>query len=101
MTLELLSSKLILPASYFPPANTPQEKAGDYLPKLLKQRADEPDASHAKRVKDHLTIITDQQFTNISYLVDPDDPSQARFLNLYEELQAVRATMKHSKKCSE
>ena len=100
MALEMLSSKLILPASYFPPAN-PQEKAGDYLPKLLKQRADEPDASHAKRVRDHMTIITDQQFTNISYLVDPDDPSQARFLNLYEELQAVRATMKHSKKCSE
>ena len=86
MTLEMLSSKLILPTSYFPPANTPQEKVGDYLPKLLKQRTDEPDASHAKRVRDHMTIITDQQFINISYLVDPDDPSQARFLNLYEEL---------------
>ena len=94
VTLGLLSSKLILPASYFPPVDPQEKTGGEYLPKLLKQRADEPDASHAKRVKDHMTIITDQQFANLSHLVDPDDPAQMRFLNLYTELQAVRAAMK-------
>ena len=30
-----LTSKIILPLSYFPPAD-PKERVGDYLPKILK-----------------------------------------------------------------
>ena len=30
-----LTTKIILPASYFPPAD-PKERVGDYLPKILK-----------------------------------------------------------------
>ena len=61
------------------------------MPKLLKQRGDEPDESHAERVKNHLLLVSDLEFANISYLVDPDDPEQARFVNLYTEIQSMRA----------
>ena len=54
-----LSSKLILPPSYFPPVDS-KTKSGEYLPKILKQLANESDAAHAERVRNHLTIITDQ-----------------------------------------
>ena len=84
-TLTQLTSKITLPLSYFPPAD-PKERVGEYLPKILKQQASEEDSAHADRVKNHLTIVTDTQFANIGHLVDPDDPAQVRFLNLYTEL---------------
>ena len=36
----------------------------------------ESDQAHAKRIKDYLLLLTDEQFTSFGYMIDPEDPAQ-------------------------
>ena len=56
------------------------------MPKILKQMNSESDAAHAKRVKDYFILISDEQFTGIGHLIDPEDPDQQHFLMFYNEM---------------
>ena len=88
--LTVLSKGITIHPSYFDQTNG----RAFCLPKILKQGKEEADEAHATRVKNHLTLVTDEQFANIGHLVDPDDPTQARFLHLYTEIQSFRALHK-------
>ena len=39
----------------------------------MKQQRLEPDETHMKRLKEHLLLLSDEQFIQLGYLIDPDD----------------------------
>ena len=57
-SMRKLSQKITLHNSYYVPDKEYPES--HCLPKILKQMPNESDASHSKRVKDYLLIITDE-----------------------------------------
>lgn len=77
------SHKLILVKSYFDNNDT-----GYKFPKLLKQFKAEDDVQYEGRVKNYLLCMSEEQFSLAANLVDPDDPKQQTFLELYTEIQA-------------
>ena len=36
----------------------------------------ESDVAHAKRVKDYMILLTDEQFTSFGHLINPEDEDQ-------------------------
>ena len=39
----------------------------------MKQQRLEPDDAHMKRLKEHMLLLSDEQFINLGHLIDPDD----------------------------
>ena len=50
----------------------------------------ESDVAHAKRVKDYLLLLTDEQFTSFGYMIDPEDPEQTQFVMFYNQVLQMR-----------
>ena len=46
----------------------------------------ETDAAHARRIKDYLLLLTDEQFTSFGYMIDPEDPDQTQFVMFYNQV---------------
>lgn len=80
------SYKLILVNSYFA-AND----MGFRFPKLLKQFKAEGDVAYENRVKNYLLCMSEEQFSLAANLVDPDDPKQQQFIELYNDAQNQRS----------
>ena len=80
------SYKLILVNSYFA-AND----MGFRFPKLLKQFKAEGDVAYENRVKNYLLCMSEEQFSLAANLVDPDDPKQQQFIELYNDAQNNRS----------
>lgn len=81
MPLEIMPSyKLILVASYFE-----SNDLGFRFPKLLKQFKAEGDVAYENRVKNYLLCMSEEQFSLAANLVDPDDPKQQQFIELYND----------------
>ena len=59
-------SKINLPPYYF--------EGTKGLPRLLKQRMEELDSTHETRLRNHLNIISVEQFKDLYLLIDEDDP---------------------------
>ena len=78
--------KLVLVKSYFAP-----NEIGFKFPKLLKQFQAEDDVAYESRVKNYLLCMSEEQFSLAAELVDPDDPKQSQFVELYNEVQGERS----------
>ena len=72
---------------------------------MMKQQKLEPDDAHMKRLKEHMLLLSDEQFINLGHLIDPDDEDQTSFLVFYNDIQKLRVailernTKKKSKAC--
>ena len=87
------SFKLILVKSYFE-----VNDIGFKFPKLLKQFQAEDDVSYENRVKHYLLCMSQEQFSLAAELINPDDPKQCAFTELYTEIQTERSTAQSDKK---
>jgi len=81
----LASFKLVLVGPYFE-----SNDLGFRFPKLLKQFKAEEDVQYESRVKNYLLCMSEEQFSLAANLVDPDDPRQQAFIELYNEVQTQR-----------
>ena len=69
-----VSKKIKLHENYY--KKSKENPNAHNLPRILQQMQGESDAAHAKRVKDYLLLLTDEQFTSFGYMIDPEDPDQ-------------------------
>ena len=86
-------TKLILVKDYF------ENVDGFRFPKLMKQLKNEDDPTYEARVKNYLLCQSDEQFTQVGDLIDPDDPHQTVFLELYTEVQSDRVNCTEKPNC--
>ena len=93
---EILASKykLVLVKSYF-------DKIADgyTFPAIMKQFNSEDDPTYEARVKNYLLCMSDEQFTQVGDLIDPEDIHQAQFFELYTELQSARLNKTEKANC--
>ena len=82
-----LTKKFQIPAEYF--------SGGPHaLPKLWKKLSFESEEEHYQRVKNMLITANDDKFSDISNLIDPTEPQQLEFFNLYNKAMKYRIQMK-------
>ena len=78
-------TKLVLIPQYF------ENVSSDYkVPKLLKRHRTETDLIYELRVKNYLLRMNDRNFEKLGELIDPDDPDQFCFFQLYNEIAEER-----------
>jgi len=78
-------TKLVLISQYF------ESVTSDYkVPKLLKRHRTETDLIYELRVKNYLVRMNDTNFEKLGELIDPDDPDQFCFFQLYNEIADER-----------
>ena len=51
---------------------------------------EELDSTHETRLRNHLNIMSIEQFKDLYLLIDEDDPVQTNFLNLYSSIMKER-----------
>ena len=75
----MMEKKFMLVDEYF--------KQGPHkLPLILKKLATENEYQHREKVRMYLMACDDVTFTNISYIIDPENQFQLGFYNLYTEV---------------
>ena len=79
------STKLILVPSYFV-----NNETGYKLPKIFKRHTSETELIYKVRVKNMLLRINNENFLKVAELIDPEDPLQFCFFELYSEIAIER-----------
>ena len=60
------------------------------LPKIMKRARTETDVGYEIRIKNYLLNMDDSNFMKVSHLIDPEDPQQVPFFELYNEIMDER-----------
>ena len=60
------------------------------MPRIFKRTKKEEDIVYEDRVRNYLTIMKDENFEKVGDLIDPEDPLQNQFFQLYNEVLAER-----------
>ena len=62
------------------------------MPKIFKRIKTENDLTYEDRVRNYLNLMKDENFERVGDLVDPEDPLQNQFFQLYNEIANERST---------
>lgn len=81
MPVDIAAVTLKLIPSYFD-----QNENGFRLPKIMKRSRNESDVIYELRIKNYLLSMDDIIFMKVSELIDPDDPQQRPFFELFNEI---------------
>ena len=82
--IQMMEKKFMLVEEYF--AN---ERFA--LPLMMKRISGESESDHQERVKRFLIACDDQRFTDIAFLINPENQFQQGFYKLYTEVTAIRS----------
>lgn len=81
MPVDISAVTLKLIPSYFD-----QNENGFRLPKIMKRSRNESDVIYELRIKNYLLSMDDNIFMKASELIDPEDPQQRPFFELFNEI---------------
>ena len=71
------------------------------LPKIMKRARTETDVGYELRIKSYLLNMDDNMFMRVAELIDPEDPQQLPFFELYNEIMEERTNKpEKSSKCT-
>lgn len=87
--VQMMEKKFMLVEEYF----THERYA---LPLMIKKISGESEFDHLERVKRFLMACDDQRFTDIAFLINPENQFQQGFYKLYTEVTAVRGSQGRS-----
>lgn len=83
--IQMMEKKFMLVEEYF-------QHDRYALPLMLKKMSGESEHDHQERVKRFLIACDDQRFTDIAFLINPENQFQQGFYKLYSEVTGIRSS---------